>query len=86
MLSGKPVLASVDEDSATHRLIVDNQCGISVAPGNKDELVRAMRDLSGKTVEELKEMGKNSRDYAMTHLTRDVNLALVVNKIHNILN
>ena len=70
----------------THRLIVDNQCGISVAPDSKEELIRAMRELAEKTGEEQKEMGSNSREYAKAHLTRDVNLEMVVNKIHNILN
>ena len=85
MLSGKPVLASVDDDSSTKRIITNNHCGMSVSPDSVEALAHAMREFAEMTVEQRAEMGKSSRDYALAHLTRRVNLSLVVDKIHSFL-
>ena len=85
MLSGKPVLASVDEESSTRRIIEGNNCGMSVVPDSEDALIKAFQKLAASSREELDAMGMNSREYALKELTRNVNLNKVIEKIKNIL-
>lgn len=86
MLSGKPVLASVDQDSATTRYINEAQCGISVEPDNVDALVEGFKKLAALPKEQLNIFGENSRTFAERHLTRAVNLRMVTNAIKEIIN
>jgi len=86
MLSGKPVLASVDQDSATTRYINEAQCGISVEPDSIDALVEGFRSMAAKSKEQLKVFGENSRAFAEKHLTKAVNLRKVVDAIQEIIN
>lgn len=85
MLSGKPIIASVDDDSATNRIIEEEKCGLVVEPDNEELMIDAFKRFSTLSVKERKEMSKNSRNYALRHLTRKVNLGLVVNEIDKIL-
>jgi glycosyltransferase involved in cell wall biosynthesis len=85
MLSGKPVLASVDQDSSTKRILEWNDCGITVAPDNLDALTQAFVEYGKMSSEKMETMGRNSREYAMNNLTREINLAKVVESINNIL-
>lgn len=85
MLSGKPVLASVDQDSSTKRILEGYNCGITVAPDNQDLLAKAFVDYGKMSREKRAEMGKNSRDYAINNLTREINLNKVVQAINSIL-
>ena len=81
LLSGKPVLASVDGDSSTKRVLIDNNCGIVVAPDNQEALRDAFVKYSKLGEDKLQAMGGNSRRYALKELTREVNLNKVVNSI-----
>lgn len=85
MLSGKPVLASVDQDSSTKRILEGYNCGITVAPDNQDLLAKAFVEYGKMSREKRAEMGKNSRDYAINNLTREINLNKVVQAINSIL-
>ena len=85
MLSGKPVIASVDADSATKRIIVGDNCGLVIEPDNLDAMAEAFKYFASLSLEERTKMSDNSRNYAMKHLTREVNLSLVVNEIKKIL-
>ena len=85
MLSGKPIIASVDDDSATNRIIEEEKCGLVVEPDNEELMIDAFKRFSTLSVKERKEMSNNSRNYALRHLTREVNLGLVVNEIDKIL-
>lgn len=86
MLSGKPVLASVDQDSATTRYINEAQCGLSVEPDNIDALVGGFRSMAALSKEQLKAFGENSRAFAEKHLMKAVNLRMVVDTIQEIIN
>lgn len=86
MLSGKPVLASVDEDSATARIIREQCCGKSVSPDDETQLKDAFIHFSRLSEEKIEAMGSYSKSYAMRTLTREVNFNLVVEKIDSILN
>lgn len=85
MLSGRPILASIDQDSATTRYINDAQCGFTVAPDNEDNLVEGFKKMYSLSDNELATMGHNAREFAEKHLTRDVNLSIVINKIKEVL-
>lgn len=85
MLSGKPVLASVDQDSSTKRILEGNSCGMAVVPDDKEALVNGLKYFAELTTEERNKMGDNSREYALKHLTREVNLQKVVSTIKAIL-
>lgn len=84
MLSGRPILASVDVESATTRYINNAHCGIAVPPADEDALANAFKDLYSMKHDDLMKMGANARNFAETHLTRDYNLNIVVDKIKNI--
>lgn len=85
MLSGKPVIASVDQDSATTRYIKEAQCGISVKPDNIDALVEGFKKFSSMTHERLRILGTNSRQFAEKFLTRKVNLQIIYDEIIRII-
>jgi hypothetical protein len=85
MLSGRPVIASVDKDSATSRIIENEQCGFIVEPDNLDDMIFAFKSFAMLSSEKREMMSNNSRNYALRHLTREVNLNIVVNEINNIL-
>lgn len=84
MLSGKPILASVDQDSATTRYIVDAQCGLSVEPDSISSLVEGFRKMTAMSYDQLQTYADNSRKYARQHLTREANLKIVCNAIDDI--
>lgn len=77
MLSGRPVLASVEE-SATTRYIKEADCGISVEPDNVDALAAAFRKFVAMTIEEQNRLGKNSRVFAEERLMKKSCLPKVV--------
>lgn len=81
MLSGRPILASVDLNSATCRYIKDADCGVVVGPDDEDALVNGFKSMSILGKKMLSEMGKNARCYADEHLTKKVNLKIVVDSI-----
>lgn len=85
MLSGKPVLASVDEDSATTRMLKSSGAGYAVSPDSQDALKKGFEFFAHFDNEKLGAMGLASKDYANNHLTRDINLKLVVDKIKAII-
>jgi glycosyltransferase involved in cell wall biosynthesis len=85
MLSGKPVLASVDQDSSTKRILEENECGMTVSPDNLELLTTAFIELGKMEAEKRERMGENSKAYAMENLTRAVNLNKVVEKVKAIL-
>lgn len=86
MLSGKPVIASVDQVSATTRYIHEADCGLSVAPDDVDALAEGFRQFAASPLEKRQCMGSNSRSFAEAHLTRAINLKMVCDKIEQIIN
>lgn len=85
LLSGRPVLASVDQDSSTKRILEGEGCGKTVVPDDKDALIRGFKFFAEMAKEKREEMGHKSREYAMAHLTREINLSLVINSINQLL-
>lgn len=85
LLSGRPVLASVDQDSSTKRILEGEGCGKTVVPDDKEALISGFKYFAGMAQSEREKMGEKSREYAMAHLTREVNLSIVINSINQIL-
>lgn len=85
MLSGKPVLASVDHDSATTRYIKEADCGIAVDPDNKDSIKDGFLYFASLDKDTLNKQGNNSKVFSRKNLTREVNLQKVISKINEIL-
>ena len=85
MLSGKPVLASVDHDSATTRYIKEADCGIAVDPDNMDSIKKGFLYFASIDKDTLIKQGVNSQAFSRRNLTREVNLQKVVAKINDIL-
>lgn len=77
MLSGRPILASV-EKSATTRYIEEADCGIAVEPDNVDALADGFRKFAEMDMEEQNRLGKNSRLFAEVKLIRQSNLPKVI--------
>lgn len=85
MLSGKAVLASVDQDSATTRYISESKCGLSVQPDSMESFKEGFLHFSNMKKDEIEAIGNNSRSYSLAHLTRQKNLKTVVDKIKAII-
>lgn len=85
MLSGKPILACVDEDSATMRYIHEADCGISVEPDDIQAIKDGFVRFAQMSKEELQKKGENARIFSSQHLTREVNLKKVVIRINDLL-
>ena len=75
MLSAKPVLASVDAESETARVIQAADCGWVVAPEESQPLVEAMRKLREAEAAGLRARGERGRVYALEHLSKTRGLA-----------
>jgi len=81
MFSGKPILASIDRDSEAANIIEKNTCGWVVEPENEQQLIDSM--IRALTTDDsfLKKMGKNSLEYAITHLSKKSNLRRLISII-----
>ena len=86
MQSGKPVIASLELDSATAHIIEEAQCGKCVEADEEVQLAELIKEMAAKPAEELLLMGRNSRQYAIQNLTKKSNLQKVVDRINEILN
>lgn len=85
MLSGKPVIASVDADSATSRILICSRAGLAVSPDSQEELTKGFKFFAGIDKESMTEMGIAAKEYAKKFLTKDINLKIVVDRIKSII-
>ena len=81
MLTGRPIIASVDLDSDCANIIREAGCGVVVEPENKDALSEAIKTLAGKSVDEMNSLGKSAFEYAKSHLSKDRNLKILVDTL-----
>ena len=86
MLSGKPILASIDKGSTTERYIREADCGIVVDPDNVELLKDGFARFGSMDRSRLLEMSANSRSFAERNLTRRVNLPVVTSIIEQAIN
>jgi colanic acid biosynthesis glycosyl transferase WcaI len=66
LASGRPLLASVDEDSETWKLVARSGAGVCVPPEDPPALARAIVDLKKDPAWRAR-LGKNGRAYALRH-------------------
>lgn len=83
MFSKKPIIASVDMDSDSARVINEAKAGWVIEPENLDILIDAMREASLTKKSELELKGENGFNYAMKNLSKKNNLKQLVNYISN---
>lgn len=86
MLSGKPILASIDPNSTADRLLKVADCGIVVDPDNIESLRDGFIRFSSMDRSRLQTMSENSRRFAEHNLTRKANLPLVISIIETAIN
>jgi colanic acid biosynthesis glycosyl transferase WcaI len=71
MLSAKPVLAAVDEDSDTAKVIHHARCGFCVKPEDPEVMAAKIRELL-RMRDELIQMGQRARYYAEQNFSRKI--------------
>ena len=81
MFSKKPIIASVDIDSDSARVINEAHAGWVVEPENIGLLISAMKAASSVEKKELNLKGENGFKYAMNHFSKKKNLKKLVNVI-----
>jgi len=79
--SKKPIIASVDLDCDSARLINEANAGWIVEPENIYLLIKGMKVAYAASNSELKLKGENGFNYAMKHLSKKNNLKQIVNII-----
>ena len=80
MASGRPVLASVPDDSEISSLVKDADCGVLIPPEDPQAMAQAINDLA-KQPDALKRYSANGRDYVVKHFSR----AQLVKQYHQLL-
>ena len=71
MCAGRPVIASVDNESETARIVRIAQCGLCVRPESPDEIAEAVLYLKNNP-DISREMGRRGREYVERNLRREV--------------
>ena len=84
MLSGKPILASIDGNSASVRYINEARCGIAVEPDDIESLKDGFIRFGKMNGNELEKMGENCKVFADSNLTRKANLPRLVELFDNL--
>ena len=68
---GRPVIAAVDGESETARVVEASGCGLVIPPGRPDLLAATLRELHGG-LHDLEEMGRRGRVYVTETADRSV--------------
>jgi len=85
MLSGRPVLAAVDEVSDTAKIIRDARCGVIVPPEDPQTMAMQIRNLL-KMPAELAQMGVRARYYAQQNFSRRVCVPKLIKILESVAN
>ncbi|WP_302251409.1 glycosyltransferase family 4 protein [uncultured Alistipes sp.] len=86
MFSAKPILACVDRGSDVELVVHASQCGWVCEPENESALSEMMIRVTGMPREQLNEIGRNARRYALDHFTAAKNLNTIISSIKLISN
>lgn len=78
LFSGKPVIACVETGSDVANILNETGCGLVVEPENIDAIAYAMESIWNMEKNQLREMGKRGRNYAILHLSKKANLSKVI--------
>jgi len=85
MLSGKPIIASMDKGADAAKMILSAKAGVWTKAEDVEAFSNSFRLMANVSTESLEEMGNNSRRYAEERLSRMANLEKVVKEINKIL-
>ena len=66
MQAAKPIIYNIDSGN---KPVDEAQCGISVTPGNTEELIEAIETLHALSPEERFAMGQRGRTFVLEHHT-----------------
>ena len=84
LLSARPVIACVEEESDVADIINEGQCGFIVEPENAELLALTMQQVYNMEKSALEKLGMNGREYALLNLSKKTNLQKVVSVIENL--
>lgn len=85
MMSGKPVIASMESEADAAKMIIKADAGIVCPADDVDALAKSFKAMAEKNEEDLLLMGRNSRHFAERHLSRKSNLKILTDKIKEII-
>lgn len=85
LLSGKPVIASVEKESDVANIIKEANCGLVVEPENVESIAHGMKQLYNLNKSELEKLGASGKEYAAVNLSKKSNLQKLVAVIENTL-
>lgn len=78
MFSKKPIIACVDQDSDTARVINSSNCGWVLPPEDVTKLYEMMRQLAILSNDDLNAVGEKGFNYALENLSKQKNLEKVI--------
>ncbi len=84
MLSARPIIAAGLPGSELARIVEESNCGWIIPPDNPRALAQTIAQVMDLSREELCSHGLAGREYALKHLTADVNLPKLVSIIENL--
>ncbi len=85
LLSSKPVIACVENDTDVADILREGNCGFVVEPENEFALSFKMKELYDMRPAKLQELGKNGREYALLNLSKKTNLQKVISVIESLI-
>lgn len=83
MSSGRVVLCEIDLYSKLCKIVVENQCGVCVAPNDAEEMAKAIKVFYENRQQTI-EMGKKGREYILNNLTREAAVQKYINVFKSI--
>jgi glycosyltransferase involved in cell wall biosynthesis len=83
MLSAKPILASIDKESESARIITDAKCGWLINAEDINGLAKRMQEVSILTNINLKNLGQNGFNYCLKNFSKKNNLNKLMSAIVN---
>ncbi len=85
MLSGKPVIASMDAEADATHMILEAKAGFVTKADDVEMFANSFKQMAVASTDSLQVMGDNSRKFAECKLSKKANLSLVVNEIKKII-
>jgi glycosyltransferase involved in cell wall biosynthesis len=84
MLAGRPILCCATDRSDIARTVRQAACGWTIPAGEPSTIARMLLALSRESAEDLRQFGRQGRDYALQHMTRAANLPRLVELIERV--
>lgn len=84
MLSGKPIIASVDKGSDTEYIINKSKCGLVTDAESVKDVSLAMKKIRRLNKDELDKMGNNGKKFAQEEMSKEINLSKIIGLINSV--